>query len=241
MAGQRCLDRLARAYLPDAAVSSVGPPGEVAQRAGGITVLDLQARARAAAARRERGAWCARALTLTWLFAGRAAAGLAGGGTPQRGAAQPASAQPQVCGNSAGRAAPESQRLTARCRAAACGACCRASRPSACRLRACARSCSTPRTPPGRRRVCEALAHAQQRAHAYSRLCGAGLPAAAGAAGARGAAHVRLRPDAPRNRRCAVCDSANTCNMRSSTLPPCSDMAAPARAESGRERALGVV
>ncbi len=74
MAGQRCLDRLARAYLPDAAVSSVGPPGEVAQRAGGITVLDLQARARAAAARRERGAWCARALTLAWLFAGRAAA-----------------------------------------------------------------------------------------------------------------------------------------------------------------------
>lgn len=45
MEGQRHLGKLVRAYLPDAGVSSVGPPGEVAQAAGAITVLDLQARA----------------------------------------------------------------------------------------------------------------------------------------------------------------------------------------------------
>ena len=45
MEGQRHLDKLMRAYLPDAGVSSVGAPGEVAQAAGAITVLDLQARA----------------------------------------------------------------------------------------------------------------------------------------------------------------------------------------------------
>ena len=45
MEGQRHLDKLVRAYLPDAGVSSVGAPGEVAQAAGAITVLDLQARA----------------------------------------------------------------------------------------------------------------------------------------------------------------------------------------------------
>ena len=42
---QRQLDRLTRAYLPDAGVSTVGDPGEVAAAAGNITVLDLQARA----------------------------------------------------------------------------------------------------------------------------------------------------------------------------------------------------
>lgn len=41
---QRRLDRLIRAYLPDAGITSVGAPGEVAQAAGCITVLDLQAR-----------------------------------------------------------------------------------------------------------------------------------------------------------------------------------------------------
>jgi len=44
MAGQRHLERLTAAYLPDAAVATVGPPGELAAAAGGITVLDLQAR-----------------------------------------------------------------------------------------------------------------------------------------------------------------------------------------------------
>ncbi len=43
--GQRHLDRLTRAYLPDAGVSSAGPRGEVAAQAGSITVLDLQVRA----------------------------------------------------------------------------------------------------------------------------------------------------------------------------------------------------
>ena len=45
MEGQRHLGKLVRAYLPDAGVSSVGPPGDVAQGAGAISVLDLQARA----------------------------------------------------------------------------------------------------------------------------------------------------------------------------------------------------
>ena len=45
MEGQRHLDKLVRAYLPDAGVSSVGASGEVAQAAGAITVLDLQVRA----------------------------------------------------------------------------------------------------------------------------------------------------------------------------------------------------
>ena len=55
MAGQRQLERLARAYLPDAAVCSVGPPGEVAQRAGAIAVLDLQVRMGVATALCRRG------------------------------------------------------------------------------------------------------------------------------------------------------------------------------------------
>ena len=41
---QRQLGRLTRAYLPDAGVSTVGAPGEVATEAGNITVLDLQVR-----------------------------------------------------------------------------------------------------------------------------------------------------------------------------------------------------
>ena len=43
MAGQRQLGSLAAAYLPDAAVASVGPPGQLAAAAGSVTVLDLQA------------------------------------------------------------------------------------------------------------------------------------------------------------------------------------------------------
>lgn len=42
MEGQRHLERLVAAYLPDALVSSVGPPGELAACAGAIAVLDLQ-------------------------------------------------------------------------------------------------------------------------------------------------------------------------------------------------------
>jgi hypothetical protein len=61
MAGQRHLDKLTRVYLPDAGVASVGPPGEVAQRAGAVAVLDLQAR-RGCCALRPRAcvAWCRR-------------------------------------------------------------------------------------------------------------------------------------------------------------------------------------
>lgn len=43
---QRQLARLTRAYVPDSGISSLGAPGEVAQAAGGITVLDLQVRSR---------------------------------------------------------------------------------------------------------------------------------------------------------------------------------------------------
>jgi len=47
--GQRHLDRLTRAYLPDAGVNSIGPRGDLAAHAGNITVLDLQVRGAAAA------------------------------------------------------------------------------------------------------------------------------------------------------------------------------------------------
>ena len=49
MEGQRHLERLVAAYLPDALVSSIGPPGEMAACAGAIAVLDLQVGERAGA------------------------------------------------------------------------------------------------------------------------------------------------------------------------------------------------
>jgi hypothetical protein len=58
MAGQRNLEKLTRVYLPDAGVASVGPQGEVAQRAGAVAVLDLQARRSASAARCDVDALC---------------------------------------------------------------------------------------------------------------------------------------------------------------------------------------
>jgi hypothetical protein len=45
---QRHLERLQRAYLPDAEVATVGGTGELAAHAGAVTVLDLQARGRLA-------------------------------------------------------------------------------------------------------------------------------------------------------------------------------------------------
>jgi len=42
MARQRHLETLQRAYLPDARVASVGPPGELRGAAGALRVLDLQ-------------------------------------------------------------------------------------------------------------------------------------------------------------------------------------------------------
>jgi hypothetical protein len=39
---QRALEHLSRAYLPDAAVASVGPEGELRASAGALRVLDLQ-------------------------------------------------------------------------------------------------------------------------------------------------------------------------------------------------------
>jgi len=116
MAGQRHLGRLVRAYLPDAGVSSVGPPGALALAAGAITVLDLQARAQPAAVRKLS------ALRLLHAAAsppGGAAARLARRCSPQRGAARVASAQPEARPTRC--AAPWSAR-------AACADCVRCSR-----------------------------------------------------------------------------------------------------------------
>ncbi len=99
MEGQRHLERLTRAYLPDAAVCSVGPPGEVAQHAGAIAVLDLQARAWRTCCRGADGATARALLTQRRCECGtpgRAAARLAGGGAPERGAAGAAGAEPEV-------------------------------------------------------------------------------------------------------------------------------------------------
>ena len=85
MAGQRNLAKLTRAYLPDAAVATVGPPGELATQAGAITVLDLQARQCGTAL------WPFESvLTLRCVYAGSASAGLARGSSPGGRARQPA-------------------------------------------------------------------------------------------------------------------------------------------------------
>lgn len=44
MASMRKLDRIVRAYLPDAGISSVGPPGQLREEAPAVEILDVQVR-----------------------------------------------------------------------------------------------------------------------------------------------------------------------------------------------------
>lgn len=197
MEGQRHLGKLVRAYLPDAGVSSVGPPGEVAQAAGAITVLDLQARAQplagAASSRRLQRALLQGALLPDWPAVARL--------NDELPALQVLNLR---CG--AATAREDGTALTAR-----------AVQPSAQRAArgACRGSAFRAPAHAGAERVggdvaagassaleCKALDSRKRRTPA--------LQAAARAPCACGAAHVRLRHHQPLRRRCVVSQHART-------------------------------